>query len=219
MRKAIVNLVSPIQRYLIGQSRLLKSYHDFVGLRNGIEFHSFIDEATIGSPPHHENPYAFKLYAIEKLRHLGVTQILWLDASVVFVRDCQPIFDIIQNTGFFFEAAGHYVGSWSNEQTLEYFGITREEANTMPMFSAGLTGLNFENDRAVEFFNSWKHSMLNGMFKGSWADHRHDMTCGSIIANKMNLQRLYADAGTYFPYVGGGYAAPKETAIGHLIGI
>ena len=43
------------------------------------------------------------------------------------------------------EDSGHSVGQWSNEQTLQYFGITREEADAMAMFSSGFTGIDLTN--------------------------------------------------------------------------
>lgn len=218
-RKAIVNLVSPIERYIYGQQRLANSFHDVVGWHGVIDLNLIMDETTIGSPRHTDNPYAFKIYAIQKMRLLGYDQVFWADASVVFVKHPKPLFDWISDKGFFFEHAGHMVGNWCKDETLEYFGITREEAMSMPMFSAGLTGLDFKNPIAVEFFNQWERSMIDGQFKGGWDIHRHDMTCGSIIANKMGLLKDFSDAGNLFAYVGGGYSAPKETVIGHLIGI
>ena len=59
----------------------------------------------------------------------------------------------------------------------------------MPMYgNAGFLGLNFNFDIANDFFNQWEQSMLDGQFIGSWDDHRHDMTCGSIVANKLGMK-------------------------------
>ena len=30
--------------------------------------------------------------------------------------------------------------------------------------------------------------MLDGQFIGSWSDHRHDMTCGSVVANRLKMK-------------------------------
>ena len=58
--------------------------------------------------------------------------------------------------------------------------------------------------------------MNAGCFKGSWANHRHDMTCGSIIANQMGLTKDWSDGGHYFAYIGQGYSQPQESAIFYL---
>lgn len=223
-KKAIVNLATDIDRYKFGQDRLQKSYiTHHCGNDNYQEnvpsLHLLLGENSVGCPAHNLNPYAFKIHAIEDLRNRDYEQVLWLDSSIVFVKNSKPIFDWIEEKGFFFEEAGHWVGSWCNERTLDYFKITREEAMTMPMFSAGFTGLDFTNSKAIEFFERWKMSMIDGQFIGEWSDHRHDMTCASIIANQMGMVKDYSTGGQYFAYIGGGYTEPKESVICHLIGL
>lgn len=215
-KKAIVSFANKRGNYLLALERLEQSVVRHCG---DVSFLGFRGEESLGAPPHLENPYAFKIYAIEEARKRGYEQILWLDSSVVFVKDPKPLFDWITKKGFLFEEAGHWAGSWCNDRTLEYFNLTREEAMKMPMFSAGFTGLDFENPTAVEFFEKWKQSMLHGQFVGDWADHRHDMTCASIIANQMGLSRQFSAGGTFLAYVGSGYGKPKDSAICNLVGL
>ena len=139
--RAIVNLVNNNANYIDCQKRLEQS-----ALNNedkSFDFFCFQNESQVQAPPHHDNPYAFKIYAIEKMREMGYKQIVWLDASIVLVDDFSPIWEWIFQKGFFFEEAGHYAGSWCNESTLSYFGLTREQAMTMPMFAAGYCGFDF----------------------------------------------------------------------------
>lgn len=215
-QRAIVSFANERGNYLLALDRLEESVLRYC---DGVSFLGFRGEGSVGAPPHLENPYAFKIHAIEEARNRGYDQILWLDSSVVFIKDSKPLFDWITEKGFFFEEAGHWVGSWCNDRTLEYFGLTREEAMKMPMFSAGFTGLDFESPIAVEFFERWKQSMLDGQFVGSWADHRHDMTCASIIANQMGLSRQFSTGGTFLAYVGDGYDKPKDSVICNLVGL
>lgn len=204
----IVNLAT--KKYWGGQDRLKSSI-------SGYDIITFSHEAEINAPLHTVNPYAFKIYAIEHAISKKYNKVLWLDASVYAVKDPKPVFDWISKRGYFMEEAGHYVGQWCNDQTLNYFGITREEAMKMPMFSAGFVGFDFRQEIAREFFARWKNAMLNGMFKGDWSNHRHDMSAGSIIANQMGL--TYSKGGTYFSYVGPGYGEPSETSVFHLKGM
>ena len=205
--KAIVNLST--DRYKKGRERLQNSLQ---GNFDGDVF-IFNSCADIGSPSHEENPYAFKIYAVEKIREMGYDQVLWLDASAYAIKNVNPIFEWLDKNGIFMEAAGHWTGSWSNQGTLDYFGITRDEAMQMPMYSAGFSGFDFKNPISVEFFEKWKNSMLAGCFKGSWSDHRHDMTCGSIIASKMGLVERWSGGGNFFAYIGEVYGIPKESVI------
>jgi hypothetical protein len=210
MSKVIVNLSTNI--YERGRKRLIASME---GKFDGSVI-TFTSESEVGAPFHGENPYAFKVYAIEKVRDMGYTQVLWLDASCYAVKNVSPIFDWIKENGIFMEAAGHWTGSWSNDSTLGYFGITREQAMQMPMFSAGFLGFDFEQEVSKEFFQKWKNAMLSGCFKGEWSNHRHDMTCGSIIACQMGLDKIYSEGGNYLAYRGEGYAEPKESVLIYL---
>lgn len=212
-KRCVVNLAT--QQFWSGQNRLVsKMLNTNINIPVSISRH----EKEINAPLHSENPYAFKIYAIEEARRLGYDQILWVDASVYPVKDITPVFDWLTEKGIFLEEAGHYAGQWANENALNYFGLTKEQAMLMPMFSAGFCGFDFRNPISQQFFAEWKESMLNGMFRGLWENHRHDMACGSIIANKQGLLPLYSKGGTFFAYIGEGYGQPKDSVVFHLQG-
>lgn len=207
--RAIVNYST--LEYYNGQKRLQQS----------LSMHSSYDAFlgfTEGLASHKENPYAFKIDAIE-IAKKTYDKVLWLDASVYAVKDISPVWTWLNDKGIFMEACGHMVGNWCNDFTLNYFGITRDEAMTMPMFAAGYVGFDFTNKISIEFFERWKQSMLAGCFKGSWENHRHDMSAGSIIANQMGLVNKYSPSGQFFAYIGNGYPPPQESAVLHLQGI
>jgi hypothetical protein len=116
--------------------------------------------------------------------------------------------------------AGHWVGSWTNLHTRNYFKLTKEEAKVPGgffMFSAGLLGLDKNNSLAWEFFTQWKASALAGCFRGDWSDHRHDMTCGSIIAQRLGMK--YQRGGSHMSYIGPGYTEPEKGTVFFLQGL
>lgn len=183
--KAIISFANERGNYLAALKRLQNSIHKY----DDNTFIGLIGEDSIGSPKHIDNPYAFKIYCWRYARSLGFNEILYLDSSVVAVNKLDIVWDIISTQGYIMQEAGHMVGSWCNERTLNYFQTTRDEAMNMPMYgNAGMLGLNFYNEKANQFFQWWEKSMLDGQFIGEWDDHRHDMTCGSIIANKLKMQ-------------------------------
>jgi hypothetical protein len=198
--------------YKKGQQRLAQSLR-------GYKFLGFTEYAEIGSPTQSESPYQFKIHAIEK----GFEKdpiVLWMDASMWRVGDLSKIERLIQENGYMMEEAGHWVGSWTNQFTRDYFKLTPEEAKVpggMFMFSAGLLGLNAASPLAMEFFTQWKAAALAGCFRGSWNDHRHDMTVGSIIAQRLGM--TYQRGGSHLSYIGPGYSAPEPGAIIYLQGI
>lgn len=198
--------------YLKGQQRLQRSL-------NGNKCLLFHDYAQIGSPPHHASPYQFKIHAIEKGWEVDDI-VLWVDASMYLVGDLSKIEQLIKTEGHFMSEAGHWVGSWTNQFTRDYFKLTDEESKVpggMFMFSAGLLGLNRNHPRAQEFFRQWKDAALAGCFKGDWSDHRHDMTCGSIIAQRLGM--TYQRGGEHMSYIGPGYTRPEAGSVFHLQGV
>src|SRR4051812_44561198 len=100
--KAIVSFANENGNYLRAMDRLKASLE---GRFDG-EFFGFVNESSVDAPPHHENPYAFKLYAIDKVRKMGYNQILYLDSSCYAIENLQPIFDIIERKGYFMQEAG-----------------------------------------------------------------------------------------------------------------
>ncbi len=213
-KNCIISFANNRGNYIKGLERLGQSLK---GRFDG-DFIPFYGEESIGAPLHLENPYAFKIYGFLHALERGYTNILWLDSSVYAINDCEFIFDIIENEGYIMQEAGAYIGEWTNDNALNYFGVSRDSAMPMLMYgNAGFLGLSFRSDIAVQFFSQWRRSMLDGMFKGAWNNnnqtesqdprckgHRHDMSCGSIMANQLGMK--YKSGNDYL-----NYAAPNET--------
>lgn len=228
MRKVIVNLATG--RYLVGQARLRETL-----MRTGYDGDMlfYTSEGDMGAEPHHENPYAFKIQGFRRAMEAGYDLIMWLDASVTALKPVQPVFDIIANQGFVMQQAGWWVGTWANDFSLNYFKITREEAMRMEMYgNAGFLGLNVHNPTAMEFLNRWEASAKDGAFKGAWTNlnnsesmdrecrgHRHDMTCGSIIANQLGMNKFYLRGDEWLEYNAPGAHPRNETIIFQAQGV
>lgn len=201
------------KQYLLGQQRLSRSL-------NGHKQLMLSDYVSLGSPSHTESPYQFKIHAIETAwNHDPI--VLWCDASLWRVGDLSKIEKIIIEDGFFGEEGGHYAGRWTNAHTRNYFKVTEKEMLQGPegitLFSAGLLGLNKNNELAMRFFNEWKQSAYAGCFKGSWENHRHEMTCASIIATRLGFK--YQRGGKHLSYIGPGYSEPEKDTVFLLQGI
>lgn len=198
--------------YLKGQQRLANSL-------NGYKKLMLTGYPTINSPTHEQSPYEFKINSIESAwGHDPV--VLWVDASMWRVGDLSKIEDLIIKDGYFMTESGHWTGQWTNQFTKNYFKTTEEEMKVpggMFMFSAGLLGLNRNSPIAVEFLRQWKESAKAGCFKGDWKDHRHDMSCGSIIAQRLGMK--YQRGGEFMSYIGPGYSQPEAGSVFYLQGI
>lgn len=201
----IVNFSTP--NYALGQKRLAASLNGYKKL--------MLDNYTaIGSPSHADSPYAFKLYAIEAAWQFDPICV-WMDASMYVKGDLSKIEKIILQDGFMADEAGHYAGRWTNQFTRNYFKVTEEEMKQGPggitLFSAGLLGLDKNNPKAFEFFTQLKAAGNAGCFKGSWDEHRHEMSCASIIATRLGFK--YQRGGSHLSYLGPGYSAPEPTSV------
>lgn len=205
-KRCIVNFANGVGWYPRGQARLIEACKNNLTTGDLITLNNY---DVIGSPNHHDNPYAFKVYAIEYALKQGYTTILFVDSSLYPIKNCDAIFDEIESKGHLFQLAGHFVDRWCNDNCRNYFNLSREESSGMVMFSAGFTGLDFTNEKSVEFFKQWKASCEAGAFKGSWDNHRHDMTCASIIATRLGM---HMTDHLWMCYIGEGYQqAPPES--------
>lgn len=224
MKIALVNYSSKDSWYPDGQRRLVEKMkeHGFGG-----SMYMFDETNLSGCPTHRDNPYGFKIHAIQYALDLGNDIIWWMDSSIYPVKDISPILKLVEEKGYFFEKCGYQASTWTNDKTLEYFGITRDDAENISLFSAGFMILDFRHEVVREFFSRFKNSYEAGMFIGQWNNnnraesydlrcfgHRHDLSCASIIAHQLGM--TYYPCGTYLSYVGEGYATPKESSIFNL---
>lgn len=203
----VVNFAT--KQHLKGQDRLRESLKD-----SGVTFLGFTKYTEMGCPTHEQSPYHFKVHAIKKALQLDPV-VLWADSSMWLVGDIKKILLLILNDGYYFEEAGHYVKDWCNDAALKYFGLDR--TTTFKLFSAGLIGLNGKSDVAMEWLQQWQKAALAGHFKGSWKDHRHDMTCGSIIAEQLGMK--YQTGASHMAYIGEGYGEPGKDVVFYAQGM
>ncbi len=172
-------------------------------------------ELPPGSPSHQESPYEFKIHAIRKAMEIDPI-VLWADSSMYLKGNIKVISDLIETDGYYMEEAGHYAGDWCNLHSRAYFDL-KEFENKTPMFSAGLLGLNRNSEVAMKFLDQWEAAAKAGCFRGDWKDHRHDMTCGSIIAHRLGMK--YQRGGSHMAYIGPGYSTPEPGVVFYCQGI
>ncbi len=200
MKRAIITFATADRRYqlnLIRQGNLMKGL-----LSDDIHYFPFVDYGEISSPTHQENNYAFKVYAIEKVRAMGYTSVLWVDSAVYPVNLITPIFEYIERENLLiFDNIGYNVNDFCNEFCSNYYKIDTKEKQSMKMIMACVMGFNFLHPSANLVFDSYKTACDDGIFNGSWHDHRHDQTCMSIILYKHGLQHKIINAqSTFFAY-------------------
>ena len=167
-----------------------------------IDVYIYHDESEIGAPRHKDSPYAFKVYAIEAVRAKGYEIVMWCDSILTPVRDLSTIVPEIERVGVYLAEDGWKTGMFANDNCLNYFGVTRDEAMNISAIWACFMGFDFKNPVAHEFLRRWKQASLDGAFRGNTfntngsesADprcrgHRHDQSCAELVSYIMKIPR------------------------------
>ncbi len=139
MKHCIVNFSNGY--FKKGQDRLVQSLKENNYQGDIITFNEY---EQVGSCSHQEVPYQFKVYSIEKARQMGYDIVLYLDASMVAIKDVMPVIFYIIEKGHLMELCGFSAGQYCSDICLNEFEISREDAFEISLYSAGFTGLNFQ---------------------------------------------------------------------------
>lgn len=187
MGKAIVNAHNGKGWYPRGQERLRQSLQ---GHPEALCLYSdFPNNLFNKSNGYNVKPSA--MYEASKLH----SQLLWLDCSCWVVKDLQPIWDAIEKDGYYFIHSGFNCAQYCNDESLEYFGVTRDEAEKIPMIYAICFGLDLEQQVGGDISYHFLHAADNNIFdNGSGSEdprfiaHRHDQSALSLIAHQLGCK-------------------------------
>lgn len=160
----------------------------------------FRDELPPFSPTHAENPYMFKIFAIEYAAHRGATSVLWMDSSTVILQPLEPLWELIEKQGYWFSRNYDYTnGQFCSDEALSIMGTTREAAFKVPHCVAGCFGLDMRSKVATVFMAAWKDWAQQGAFKGDrgnlsgdgdprvYQGHRNDQAVASQIIADLGM--------------------------------
>jgi len=197
VNRCIVN-VAVGDGFLRGQDRLARSLAE-VGYVGGVAF--WRDELPPGSPTHEDVPYAFKVHALECVAQKGFTSLLWVDASVWFIRSPDVVFDEVEREGHYVAAVvgGHKAGEWCSDDALAKLDATREELMHYPLVYGGFFGVEVSKRTSgwAILYQLGKRAR-DGSFRGPWGPgtstdprvkgHRHDQTALSVIVDRLGME-------------------------------
>lgn len=203
-KKCVVSFADGTGSY---QKKMLRLEQSLKGNFDG-DFLGFTSYDQIVCEPHSVIPYKFKPYAIQKAIDLGYELILWADSPVYAKHSIEPMFDHIDKHGYlFFDNIGFSLGDYTNDNTLDYFEITREESWKVKMIMACVMGIT----KRATFFKEYI-SVADSLYLGEWDNddltesqdrrvkgHRHDQSVMSAILYKKGLEILKGQD-TFFAY-------------------
>jgi hypothetical protein len=211
MKKAIVTFANNEERYIKAQARQEESLKK-VGWDG--DYFAFKTFEEIGSPDHDDVPYAFKPFAIDKVREMGYDLIIWMDSPVYAIKPLDTLCSFIENNGsIFFDNLGFTIGDYTSDECLRLCDMTREEAFNRPMIMACLMGFDFTNPKTSELFDKYLLAASEqGKYEGDWHNnnlqvskdnrvkgHRHDQSVMSILMSKRGIKPVHPHS-TFFAY-------------------
>jgi hypothetical protein len=147
-----------------------------------------------------------------RAKELGYTQILWVDSSFWAIKSIDFLFELLAELGNLFQNTNQKLGTWCSDRALSKFGIDRDLAFNINLYSAGFTGLDLSFKKSDAFLTEWYNYANDGVsFHGAWnnkdncvstntrvAGHRHDMSVASFLAYKLEMPLVPNN--TYFAY-------------------
>jgi hypothetical protein len=182
--------------YATGTKRLRRSLNE-VGFAGDII--TWEDQYPPNCPPHNEVPYYFKIAAFEWALYRGYTHILWCDSSFWAVNDPMPIFDIINDQGYYMFSTGYNLAETVNDNALFALEIYRNDIEPFTEWATGCVGINFENPTGRNIYKLWKEYMDMGLSIGSrehdnqsgdprFKFHRQDQSCFGLACYQLKLR-------------------------------
>lgn len=153
------------------------------------------------SPTHKQSPYAFKVAAFREAQRQGFELAVWADTSAWFIKHPGPLFERIEQQGYYFLYLGWNTSEWCLDEHLSKLGVTRDEARKMPMVAALMYGLDLRTETSKNLLDWMEARSKDGCFVGPWSiqdgredndplkvrGHRHDQTALSVIVAKLGL--------------------------------
>lgn len=197
-------------------------------LKNSLVHHGFAGDTLFWQteyPPnsehHNDNPYAFKIAAIQEAINRNYDHLMWLDSSFWCIKNCMPLFDIISDNGVFGFRTGYNCAQTCSDKALEWAGFTRDEAEQLPEIASGMVGLRLSNPNGKKVWDLWKEGCELGLFKNN-RNHdtndsadprmihaRQDQSIFSLATHKCGLNIDYTDYVAYYNSGQPGYNPEK----------
>lgn len=209
-RRVIVNFAKG-HAYPAGQRRLEESLAR-VGYTGDV---AFFNEYLPGWPKHEDDPYAFKVYAVDHVIARGYTSVLWLDSRAWAVRSVEPFFEEMEDRGHYLMHGNAWMDARCTDACLARSGLTRDDAASVHMLGGSIYGFDLRNDRTRAFIDEWRAWQRAGLFKGPAINeanpeplrsagyggrpmgfvstdprvvgHSHDEACASFIAHRLGM--------------------------------
>lgn len=180
---ALVSIAFGDQRYLDQLNRLLESIEAY---EPDAAVFTWVNEMPPGAKAHTESYYGFKFHAINHVRSLGYTKIVWFDPAVYLVAPLTDYWDIVKQYGVVAAKDDNKLSPYTKDEQYEYFLSSR--LDYMHLVGGSIYVFDFELGLCNAIFNEWANSEAAGLFHMG----RNDESCMALA--------LYACGSEPTPY-------------------
>lgn len=163
-----------------------------------LDTYFLINKLPKGTPEHSETPYAFKPYIFKEVFKRGYKQVIWIDSTIVTVKDLQPLFDYMKEHGVLaFDNLGHPLMNWISDVACQELNISEKELKDVKQIMACVVGFDINNEKGRKVFNEWyKQAERGESFRDNpskrkgFIAHRHDQAVLSVLLHQNNISIL-----------------------------
>lgn len=138
----------------------------------------------------HFMTYSWKPIIINEVLEQKKGNVLWMDTANIILKNLKPIWDAIEETGFYtpFSGSGS-LAEWTMPQTLDYMNVSTE-LYTFRNRCGGLCGFSYSSMQARSVTSDWeKYALIKECIKPDKANrtnHRDDQSILTILLSKID---------------------------------
>lgn len=179
----VINVVTDWIRpaYLKGQERQRESCHRF-----GCDYMHWTAEYPMGSPQHLEQPYAFKIHALEAAREQVMRKtnrvVIWADSFSWLIRDPKPLVDEAQQKGVVLWGGGAPLSRFCSDDGLAILDLSRDRAQDIELLAGSVFLFDFAKTLAHEVFAELKELYARGLIYGPCINSSNPEAVRSLYA-------------------------------------
>ena len=160
-------------------------------------FRSWQDILPPHARSHADSNYGFKTYAFREAFNQGYENVLWCDSSIYAIGDIAPVFNKLNEFGYYFIDNGFTLAETATDRLLDFENMNRIEAESAPEITTCVFGI---TEEVLPVYLQWLIYEQNNLFNGNRQHDprdsahprfrfcRHDQSALSLAAHKFKFK-------------------------------
>jgi hypothetical protein len=128
----------------------------------------FYRELPLGCPPHDQQMYAFKIWAMQRAIDAGFRYVLWMDSGFQPIYAIDPLVQVIKSEGWYVPRQGAFMlDEWCSDDMMVKLSILAKDLQRIPLCFSGLVGLDMKSEIGNAIWWKWKRTQEEGAWNGA----------------------------------------------------